>query len=99
MGHPWICATSSGFYRDIQNLGFKTFSHLIDESFDSIDNHQTRMDRIIDIVEDLCNNSLASFLAAARDVCKYNQQHLIELVPKIRSELPGRFFNFVNQHA
>ena len=98
MGHPWICATSNGFYRDIRNLGFKTFEHLIDESFDSIDNHQDRMDRIIDIVGDLCNNSLSSFLAAAQEVCKYNQQHLIEMVPRIRSELPPRFFNFINQH-
>ena len=98
MGHPWICATSPGFYRDIQNLGFKTFGNLIDESFDSITNHQARMDRIIDIVGDLCNNSLSSFLAAAREVCKYNQQHLIEMVPRIRSEFPPRFFNFINQH-
>ena len=98
MGHPWICATSPGFYRDIRNLGFKTFGHLIDESFDSIANHQDRMDRIIDIVGDLCNNSLSSFLAAAREVCKYNQQHLIELVPRIRSEFPNKFFNFINQH-
>jgi hypothetical protein len=98
MGHPWICATSPGFYRDIRNLGFKTFGHLIDESFDSIANHQDRMDRIIDIVGDLCNNSLSSFLAAAREVCKYNQQHLIEMVPGIRSEFPTKFFNFINQH-
>jgi hypothetical protein len=98
MGHPWICATGPGFYRGIRKLGFKTFDHLIDESFDSIDNHQARMDRIIDIVGDLCNNSLSSFLAAAREVCKYNQQHLIEMVPRIRSEFPPRFFNFINQH-
>jgi hypothetical protein len=98
MGHPWICATTTGFYRDMHNIGFKTFGHLIDESFDSIANHQDRMDRIIDIVGDLCNNSLSSFLAAAREVCKYNQQHLIEMVPRIRSEFPTRFFNFINQH-
>ena len=98
MGHPWICATSPGFYRDMHIIGFKTFGHLIDESFDSIANHQDRMDRIIDIVGDLCNNSLPSFLAAAREVCKYNQQHLIEMVPRIRSEFPNRFFNFINQH-
>ena len=98
MGHPWICATSPGFYRDIHDLGFKTFEHLIDESFDSIDNHQDRMDRIIDIVGDLCNNSLSSFLAAAQEVCKYNQLHLIEMVPRIRSEFPNKFFNFINQH-
>jgi len=98
MGHPWICATSPGFYRDMHNIGFKTFGHLVDESFDSIANHQDRMDRIIDIVGDLCNNSLSSFLAAAREVCKYNQQHLIEMVPRIRSEFPNKFFNFINQH-
>jgi hypothetical protein len=98
MGHPWICATGPGFYRDMHDLGFKTFGHLIDESFDSIDNHQARMDRIIDIVGDLCNNSLSSFLAAAQEVCKYNQQHLIELVPRIRSEFPNKFFNFINQY-
>ena len=98
MGHPWICATSPGFYRDMHNIGFKTFGHLIDESFDSIANHQDRMDRIIDIVGDLCNNSLSSFLAAAREVCKYNQQHLIEMVPRIRSEFPNKFFNFINQY-
>ena len=98
MGHPWICATSPGFYRDMHNIGFKTFGHLIDESFDSIANHQDRMDRIIDIVGDLCNNSLSSFLAAAREVCKYNQQHLIDMVPRIRSEFPNKFFNFINQY-
>jgi hypothetical protein len=99
MGHPWICATSPGFYRDIHDLGFKTFEHLIDESFDSIDNHQDRMDRIIDIVGDLCNNSLSSFLAAAQEVCKYNQLHLIEMVPRIRSEFPNKFFNFIENYA
>jgi hypothetical protein len=97
MGHPWVCATSSGFYRDIRNLGFKTFDHLIDESFDSIDNHQTRMDRIVQVVQDLCNQDLASFLAAAQDVCKYNQQHLQEFSSN-KAEFPTKFFNFINQH-
>jgi hypothetical protein len=99
MAHPWICATSPGFYRDMHKLGFKTFGNLIDESFDSIDNHQDRMDRIIDIVKDLCETGPASFLVAAHDVCKYNQQHLINLAPTIRAEFPDRFFNFVNKFS
>jgi hypothetical protein len=95
IGHPWICATSTGFYRDIQNLGFKTFGHVIDESFDSIDNHQDRMDRIVAVVNDLCQQDLQAFLQACEPVCKYNQQHLQELVLKIKSEFPERFCHFL----
>lgn len=98
MGHPWIAVTNAGYYRDIRNLGFRTFGHLIDESFDVIDNHQARVDRIAKVVDDLCRQDLRSFLAAAKETCKYNQQHLLEIIPKIRQEFPDRFFNFVQEN-
>jgi len=98
MGHPFIVASGVGYYRDLQNLGFRTFGHLIDESFDSIDNNQQRIDRIVAVVEDLCQQDLPAFVTAAQEVCKYNQQLLEELRPKIRAEFPDRFFQFINQH-
>lgn len=98
VGHPWICATSQGFYRDLKNLGFRTFSHLIDESFDSIDNHQARMERIVDIVQDLCNQDLNSFLDSCAEVCKYNQEHLCNVVPRLQKKFPEQFSFFVHAH-
>jgi hypothetical protein len=98
MGHPFIVASSVGFYRDLRNLGFRTFDGIIDESFDMIENHQDRMDRIHDTVQDLCNQDLTSFLSACQDICKYNQQHLQELIPRIRSEFPPQFFNLISTH-
>jgi hypothetical protein len=98
MGHPFIMATSVGFYRDLRNLGFRTFDTVIDESFDLVENHQNRMDRIYTVVQDLCAQDLASFLSACRDICKYNQQHLQELIPRIRSDFPPQFFNLINTH-
>ena len=83
IGHPWIAATNAGFYRDIHDLGFKTFGHLIDESFDSIDNPQDRIERIATVVEDLCQQDLDKFAVAAREVCVYNQQLHTELSSKI----------------
>lgn len=80
MGHPWIAATNRGFYRDLRQLGFRTFDGIIDESFDLIDNDQQRMDRIVTIVGDLCQQDLASFLASCHDICKYNQERLKEFV-------------------
>jgi hypothetical protein len=99
MGHPWIAASGTGFYRDLKNLGFKTFDGIIDESFDSITNSQSRLDRIFDVVTDLCQQDLDSFSRACTDVCKYNQELLKEFGQQHREEFPDRFFNFVNQHG
>lgn len=97
MGHPWICASGPGFYRDLRNLGFRTFDPIIDESFDSIVDHRSRMERIVSVVQDLCRQDLAAFLREAESVCKYNQQHLREIVPRLKNEFPERFFQFI-QH-
>ena len=99
IGHPFIVASTPGFYRDLHNLGFRTYGHIIDESFDSIDHAQSRMDRIIDVVTDLCGQDLVGFLAACEDVCKYNQQHLAEFTQRTRRDFPERFFRFLDQHA
>jgi hypothetical protein len=96
MGHPWIAVANAGYYRDIRNLGFKTFDGIIDESFDQIDNNQDRIKRIAQVVEDLCQQDLVSFLKECYTVCRYNQQHLVEMRLKVRQEFPERFFKFVN---
>ncbi len=98
-GHPWICAASRGWYRDLRDLGFRTFHGIIDESFDLIDNHQDRMERIVAVVNDLCRQDLVSFLAQCEDVCKYNQQHLIEFSQQHRLDFPKRFLEFIKQHG
>lgn len=98
MGHPFIVASTPGFYRDLHNLGFHTFAHIIDESFDSIENAQQRIDRILEIVHDLSQQDLSSFLSACRDTCKYNQQHLAELRDQVHREFPDRFFQFVQTY-
>ena len=96
MGHPWIAAANAGYYRDLHDLGFKTFGHVIDESFDSIENPLDRCARISEVVEDLCQQNLDQFLEECYTVCKYNQQHLAELRLQVRQEFPDRFFQFIS---
>jgi len=98
MAHPWIVVANAGYYRDMRNLGFKTFNGLIDENFDQIEDSQTRIERIADVVNDLCSQNLDSFLAAAQDICKYNQQHLEEMRVRVRKEFPERFFQFIKKY-
>ena len=98
IGHPWLVAANRGYYRDLRNLGFQTFGHAIDESFDLIDSPQDRINRIVAVVDDLCRQDLASFLDSCYNVCKYNQQHLVELREQIRKEFPDRFWQFLQQY-
>jgi hypothetical protein len=98
IGHPFIVAGTHNYLADLRNIGFQTFGHVIDESYDQIENAQDRLDRVIDIVTDLCQQDLASFLRDCYKVCKYNQQHLAEIRTQVRKAFPDRFFQFVNQH-
>jgi hypothetical protein len=98
MCQPWIAAANYGYYKDIKKLGFRTFGHLIDESFDTIENSQDRISKIASVIEDLCAQNLNEFLAAAHDTCKYNQQHLSHMREQVRKEFPERFFQFLKHH-
>jgi hypothetical protein len=97
MGHPFIVASNYGYYRDLHNLGFKTFGHLIDEGFDLIQNDQDRVERIAAVVDDLCQHDLDEFVAQCHKVCKYNQQHYHEMRTQVQTEFPNRFFQFINE--
>jgi hypothetical protein len=98
MGHPFIAVANQGYYRDLHRLGFKTFGHVIDESFDRIENNQKRIERIAQVVEDLCQQDLASFLEQCYNTCKYNQNHLAEMRLKVRKEFPNRFLQFITPY-
>ena len=98
VGHPFIAVANAGFYRDLHRLGFKTFGHVIDESFDSIDSNQARIERITQVVEDLCQQDLASFLAECYNVCKYNKEHYAEYRHRVPREFPDQFSQFITKH-
>lgn len=97
IGHPFVVASNAGFYRDLRNLGFRTFGDVVDESFDSVDDNQQRLERIALEVEWLCEQDLAKFSEACYNTCKYNQEHLAELSVQIRHEFPDRFLQFINE--
>lgn len=95
-GHPFLVCANRGFYRDLQGLGFQTFGHWIDESFDLIDDGQTRMDRLIAQVKWLCDQDLDRFWSETRAVCLYNQQHAQALHSKQQNTFSDKFREFMN---
>ena len=100
MGHPFVVAANRGYLRDLHKAGFKTFAHLIDERYDQIDSPGVRINRIIDTMINLSAwGNAAKFWEASRDVCKYNQQLLVEYNQQQRSELPQNLLNYLNDRS
>jgi len=99
MGHPWIAVANKGFYKDMQNLGFKTFGHIIDESFDSIVDPQRRIEYISHVVNELCSSDLPHFMLQCNSICKYNQQHMLKLQKTQVSAFPQQFINFIKAYT
>jgi hypothetical protein len=82
--------------RYLQELGFRTFGAVIDESYDDIECPKKRCDAILIEVERICNNNLiSSNIAYFAEVCEHNYQQMSKLQPyytKILEKAIGKFF-------
>jgi hypothetical protein len=99
MAHPFVVAANRGYLRDLRNAGFQTFDSIIDESYDQIDCPHTRIERIIDTVRYIVKGGAEHFWHASRDICKYNQQHLVEYNRQQRALLPQQLEQFLNERS
>lgn len=91
IGHPFVAVSSYKFYKALKNRGYKTFDHLIDESFDDISDNSNRLSAIVNSITELCSQNLNEFLDNARPICKHNQSRFLEEVGK----LPERNYNLL----
>lgn len=98
MAHPFIVASNPGYLRDLRNAGFKTFGHLIDESYDEIDSPWDRIDRVIDTISEVSASGAAEFWEASREVCTHNQLHLVEYNRQQRQQLPCALEQYLNNY-
>jgi hypothetical protein len=99
MGHPFIAAANRGFYHDLQQIGFRTFHSLVDESFDQIDRPEERLGRIISEIDYICQEGPDKFWTAAQDICKYNRERLAEYNWEQRSQFPENLRKYLDARS
>jgi hypothetical protein len=97
MCHPFVAVANRGYYRDLHRAGFRTFSHVIDESFDGIDDAQARADRTVAVIADIVANGAGAFARAVADVCAYNYEHLQEHNQREREALPRALAEYLDR--
>ena len=97
MAHPFVVAANPGYLKDLRAAGFCTFGDFVDEGYDLIDNPHHRIERIINTVAEIVDNGAREFWTATRDICKYNQQRLVEYNREQRTQLPQHLLKYINE--
>ena len=97
MGHPFVVLANPGYYRSLHNAGFRTFGSVIDESFDYISDPKSRIETAIKTVYNIVESGADKFWHATRDICKYNQQRLVEFNREQRQQLPRQIEQYLNE--
>lgn len=80
MKHPFIFVTVPNSLDILRKMGYKTFSPIIDESYDTEIDDAKRMLMIVNEIERLSNLNdyeLEDFIIKAREICNYNYKNLM----------------------
>lgn len=72
---PFVVFGSQGQLRALRNLGFKTFSSVIDESYDNEKERDKRFNMVFDSMHQLSVQDPKSVYARLNDVLEHNKQH------------------------
>lgn len=75
---PFIVLSCPGYLKGLQDLGYKTFSPFIDESYDSIKDDSLRMLKVLGEIQRLSLLSpqeQKSFLLNVDEICQHNYNH------------------------
>jgi len=77
-GRPFVAFAGQHYLANLRQLGFKTFSSVIDESYDYIPDMHQRMTCAWQQVESLCEQDPQVVYQELQSVLEHNQRHFIE---------------------
>jgi len=76
---PFLLVSTQGYLAHLRDLGFRTFSPLIDEGYDQQHRVEDRVSMMLDTLEDVMRNGAYSFYQASADILDHNFSRLCEI--------------------
>lgn len=87
MGHPFIILNAPGSLKILQDLGFKTFSKYIDESYDKEIDLTRRIDKIIEAVDSIIKMGSKEFYESCYEERKHNFNHIYTIAGNYKKDI------------
>ena len=97
--HPFIWVGPTGGMQHLKDMGFKSFSPYIDESYDTEEDCEKRMLMIVNEITRLCNmnkEEIHEWYYSMQDILIYNWKRIVENNVNPFYELYNKLFNLVN---
>lgn len=79
---PFLILSTPGYLQYLQSIGFKTFNNIIDESYDREKCLQTRVKKIVSVMEDIVINGSRDFYNQSQNILEHNLNKLCEIHSK-----------------
>ena len=73
-GQPFIIVGPSESLKTLRNLGYRTFDHAIDNSYDEIVDNTQRWQRIIEVIKEIKSQNLKKWFYRCKADLEHNQQ-------------------------
>lgn len=98
MKHPFIMIAPMHHIKNLREMGFKTFDGLIDESYDNIENVHERIKTVGRLLEDMTIERSRRLYEESRDICEFNQDHLLNLHGRYKFDLWNNLEDFFSTY-
>lgn len=104
-GQPFILAATHGSLEYLKSYGFKTFSSVIDESYDQIENPEKRLESIVLLMKKIANWSADEKyykINQLQKIADYNKQHFFSdnffnrIITELKNNLETAFTEFTS---
>ena len=92
---PFLILSTPGYLEYLHSIGFKTFSSLIDESYDSEENLEIRVKMILDVLENIIKNGARDFYKQCDKITEYNFNKLCEISAKKMSMMDNLIYDWL----
>ena len=76
---PFLMISTRGYLGYLRDLGFRTFDHIIDESYDQQHRIQDRVRMAVDQLQEIITRGSRWFYLESRPVLEHNRKRLAEL--------------------
>lgn len=76
---PFLVISTAGYLDYLKNLGFHTFSCLIDEGYDKHHQIEDRVKHMADVLEEIVSHGAANFYASSQEILDHNFSRLCEI--------------------
>ena len=77
-GRPFVVASGQYYLRNLKQMGFRTFDHVIDESYDSEPLLEKRIDMLCEQINHVNNMPVEEWLQQTQEVCDHNRRLIVE---------------------